>query len=76
MAERIGPDCILVEFGSGTSHKTRLLLDALNRPAVYIPIDISPTVLYESARDLRRRYRGLDVRPLAAAACRPLTLPL
>ncbi len=37
----VGPDCLLIEYGSGSSEKTRLLLDRLRQPAGYIPIDIS-----------------------------------
>src|ERR1700730_8158563 len=41
IAARLGPDCLLFEYGSGSSVKTRLLLDKLQRPAGYVPIDIS-----------------------------------
>jgi dimethylhistidine N-methyltransferase len=76
MAARIGPDAVLVEFGSGNSLKTRLLLDALERPRLYVPIDISPAVLAKSKLSLRERYPKLDVRPLAADYTRRLALPL
>src|SRR5947209_15512614 len=41
MAELLGPDCLLVEYGSGSSIKTRLLLDHLKRVAAYVPLDVS-----------------------------------
>src|SRR5262249_50910603 len=41
MAARLGDNCLLIEFGSGSSRKTRLLLDQLRDPAAYVPIDIS-----------------------------------
>src|SRR5687768_5470768 len=40
MAQHIGPDAALIELGSGTSKKTRLLLDELEAPAAYVPVDI------------------------------------
>ena len=49
MARLIGPACQLIEFGSGASRKVRLLLDALERPAVYAPVDISREFLREAA---------------------------
>src|SRR5438094_7006663 len=41
IAARIGPHCRLIELGSGASHKVRILLEALDRPAVYVAVDIS-----------------------------------
>jgi dimethylhistidine N-methyltransferase len=76
IAGLIGPRAVLVELGSGASVKTRVLLDALERPRVYVPIDISPSALMDSATELRSRYPELDVRPLAADYTRKLTLPL
>src|ERR1700723_3344973 len=40
MAGLLGPDCLLIEYGSGSSLKTRLLLDRLREPAGYVPIDV------------------------------------
>src|SRR5437016_511316 len=48
MADRIGPRCLLIEYGSGSSTKTRLLLDQLREPAGYVPIDISDAYLRRS----------------------------
>src|SRR5438445_13778812 len=41
MAELLGPDCLLVEYGSGSSVKTRLLLDRLKGVTAYVPLDVS-----------------------------------
>src|SRR3712207_3158684 len=41
LAARLGPQGLVIEYGSGSSSKTRLLLDALRQPAGYVPIDIS-----------------------------------
>jgi L-histidine N-alpha-methyltransferase len=76
IADSIGPGAILVEFGSGASLKTRLLLDALSSPHVYVPIDISTDMLMSSARALSARYPTLDVRPLSGDYMQELSLPL
>ena len=47
MAQLIGPQAALIEFGSGTSLKTRLLLDQLVAPAAYVPVDIAREHLIE-----------------------------
>jgi dimethylhistidine N-methyltransferase len=66
MVARISRDTLLVELGSGSSAKTRILLDRLNELAAYIPIDISADYLDLVAADLRILYPELDVRPVAA----------
>lgn len=76
LSDAIGPGAVLVEFGSGASLKTRLLLDALRSPRAYVPIDISTDMLLSSARALEARYPALDVRPLAGDYMRELELPL
>src|ERR1700689_2868625 len=50
MGAQIGPDAILVEYGSGSSVKTRYLLDALPDAAAYVPVDISREHLQQTAR--------------------------
>jgi L-histidine Nalpha-methyltransferase len=76
MAECLGAGAVLVEFGSGASLKTRLLLDALQRPLAYIPIDISEEMLLSSAQKLQETYPDLDVRPVCADYMSELELPL
>jgi L-histidine Nalpha-methyltransferase len=71
----IGPHCQLVEFGSGASLKVRILLDALDRPAAYVPIDISRQHLRASAGSLARDYPDLDVIALCADYTRTIPLP-
>jgi len=75
MADWIGRDAILIEYGNGTSRKTRLLLDALDRPAVYVPIDISPEPLAASAEGLRKTFPELEVLPLCADYSAPVAVP-
>ena len=75
IAARLGPDCLLVEYGSGSSLKTRILLDHLDRPAGYVPIDISRELLQQSAAALSASYEGLKVLPLCADYTGRLELP-
>ena len=75
MAQRIGPEACLVELGSGSSIKTRQLVAALDRPAAYIPVDISRDHLMHSAGGLSRRFPELEVTPLCADFLQPLWLP-
>jgi dimethylhistidine N-methyltransferase len=66
MAACLGPDCLLIEYGSGSSRKTRFLLDHMERPTGYIPIDLSREHLFQTARQLTASYPGLEVLPLCA----------
>ena len=66
MARALGPDVLLIEYGSGSSTKTEILLSALQRPAGYVPIDISRGHLLESAERIARRHPGLRVLPVCA----------
>jgi dimethylhistidine N-methyltransferase len=66
LAQLAGPGCALVEFGSGSSVKTRLLLDAMPELAAYVPIDISRQHLDATAAKLRRDYPWLRVEPVCA----------
>lgn len=66
IARVVGPGAALIELGSGASTKTRLLLDALERPASYVPVDISKPYLDAAAARLRREYPDLAVLPVIA----------
>ena len=66
MAERCGPRCLLVELGAGSLTKVRLLLDRLDRPAGFIPVDVSGEHLEAAASELREDYPDLEVRPVCA----------
>lgn len=63
---RVGPGCALIEFGSGSSVKSRLLIEALPKLALYAPIDISREHLDATAAQLRRDYPKLRVEPVCA----------
>jgi len=60
MAECCGQNCVLIEPGSGSSEKVRLLLDSL-KPAAYVPMDISADFLKQSAIQLAEEYPWLNV---------------
>jgi L-histidine Nalpha-methyltransferase len=75
MAAHIGPGAALIEFGSGTSLKTRLLLERLDAPAVYAPIDIAREHLLDAAGAIARDYPGLRVAPVCADFTAPFELP-
>lgn len=75
MAALAGPGAEIVEFGAGSLRKVRLLLQAFDAPARYLPIDISGEHLRDAAAVLRREFAGLDVQPLVADYTQQLTLP-
>ena len=76
MAAALGPHVRLVEYGSGSSSKTRILLDHLPCPAAYVPMDISREHLMRSAADLAAAYPYIEVLPVCADYTQPFTLPL
>lgn len=71
----IGPQARLVEYGSGAGEKIRMLLNELEQPAAYTPIDISREQLLESAQQLARDYPTLELLPVCADYATELTLP-
>jgi dimethylhistidine N-methyltransferase len=75
MAAEIGPRATLIELGSGSSLKTRLLIDALPDVAEYIPVDISGAHLHDAAARLARDFPDLRIIPLCADFTRGVHLP-
>lgn len=75
MGARLGPGCQVVELGSGSGIKTRLLLRHLPRPAAYVPVDISADHLRRSAKELAARFPEVEVQPVAADFTRPFEVP-
>lgn len=75
VAAAVGPRAHVVEYGSGSGRKTRRLLEALEDPVAYTPIEISRSALAESARRLDREFAGLEVLPVLADFTRPVPLP-
>lgn len=75
MARQIGPRAMLVEFGSGSSTKTTTLLDHLEDPVAYVPLDISEEHLLKTAERLRAAYPRLEILPVVADFTEPFALP-
>jgi L-histidine N-alpha-methyltransferase len=75
IAALIGPQASLIEYGSGSSRKTRVLLEHLNDQAVYVPVDISEEHLLESARQIRAEFSDLEVLPVVADFTKRFQLP-
>ncbi|WP_374406077.1 L-histidine N(alpha)-methyltransferase [Pelagerythrobacter sp.] len=73
-ADAIGPGRAVVEFGSGSSVKTPLLLEAIE-PAAYVPLDIAGDFLRAAAEDLSAKFPGLPVHPVEADFMREVALP-
>jgi dimethylhistidine N-methyltransferase len=74
MAQQLGPQSVLIEYGSGNSRKTHVLIEAL-APVAYVPIDIAGGQLSDSAARLSSAFPGLKVVAVCADYSRPLTLP-
>ena len=75
MAAASGAGVHLVEFGSGSGLKTRLLLRALRSPAAYSPVDISRTQLIRFATDVAAEFPELQVMPVCADYTQAVELP-
>lgn len=73
-ADLIGPGRAVVEFGSGSSVKTPLLLSAI-APGAYVPLDISGEFLRAAAADLSGKFPGLPVLPVEADFTKRVALP-
>lgn len=66
MVALIGEKALLIEYGSGTSLKTRILLDHLPQSAGYVPIDISKEHLMKAAIEIAKQYPDIEVLPVCA----------
>ena len=75
IAASLGTDLCVIEPGSGTSAKTRMLLESLEEPAAYVPVDVACEHLEAAAARLRRSYCGLRVHPICADFTEPFTVP-
>ena len=74
MARCLGPACIVIEYGTGSGRKTRILLAAV-RPVAYVPIDIARAQLDATAAEIAREFPGMQVVAVCADYMRPLSLP-
>lgn len=75
IAERIGKHAEIIEFGAGSLTKVRVLLDALDEPLRFLPIDISGEYLESAAEGLRLDFPDIDVEPIAGDYTKKLDLP-
>ncbi len=75
MARAIGPRVRLVELGAGSGRKTRMLLDALEDPAAYLPVEISQAALDGCAKRMRQAFPELEVLSVCADYTRKVALP-
>lgn len=75
MADCVGRDAVLVELGSGSSTKTPLLLQRLESPVAYVPIDISREHLLAAARRLTRAMPTITILPVVGDFTSELRLP-
>src|SRR5262245_37562991 len=75
IASQLGPGVELVGLGTGAGTKTRILIEALEDPAVYIPVDISKKQLRQSTALFRKTFRLLEILPVCADYLQPVVLP-
>lgn len=75
IADLVGPQASLIEYGSGSSMKTRILLENLRDLAVYVPVDISREHLLAAANSLASDFPDLEILPVAADFTQPFDLP-
>lgn len=75
IAEEIGSQAMLIEYGSGSSTKTPILLDNLSDLAAYVPIDISAEHLATAANRLHATYPTLEILPVTADYMQAIDLP-
>ena len=75
MGAQIGAGVMLVEFGSGSGTKTRILLDHLPDPVAYVPVDISGEHLRRTAGQFAEDFPQIEVLPVEADFTRPFALP-
>jgi dimethylhistidine N-methyltransferase len=75
MADAIGPEAMLIEYGTGSGLKTRRLLAAMQEPVAYVPVDIARDPLLSTAAALQAEFPALEVLPVCADFTRPFTTP-
>src|SRR5213595_3185431 len=75
IASQLGPNVELIGLGTGAGTKTRILIEALEKPAVYVPVDISEKQLRQSAALFHEIFPDLEILPVAADYLQPVVLP-
>jgi L-histidine Nalpha-methyltransferase len=75
IASQLGPNLELIGLGTGAGTKTRILIEALENPAVYIPVDISQKQLRQSTGLFQKIFPDLEILPVCADYLQPVVLP-
>lgn len=75
IADFLGDKVLLIEPGSGSSSKTKILLGNMNNICCYIPMDISGEYLNKVAEQLRNEFPNISIHPLSADYTKPFQLP-
>jgi dimethylhistidine N-methyltransferase len=75
IASQLGPNIELIGLGTGAGTKTRILIEALERPAAYIPVDISEKQLRKSTALFGKILPDLEILPVCADYLQPVVLP-
>src|ERR1039458_7579445 len=75
IAQLVPAGAVLVEFGSGSSKKARIMLRALPKLVAYVPVDICGEMIEQEATELRPDFPGLKVLPVTADITKGFTLP-
>ena len=75
IAVQLGANIQLIGLGTGAGTKTRILIEALQNPAVYIPVDISEKQLRQSTNLFQKIFPDLEILPVCADYLQPVVLP-
>jgi dimethylhistidine N-methyltransferase len=75
MTKRLGPKVRLIELGSGASTKTPLLIEQLDSPVCYVPVEISKSALTEACERIAARFPELPLQPVVADYTKRFDLP-
>ena len=75
IAAQLGPNIELIGLGTGAGTKTRILIEGLEKPAVYVPIDISEKQLRKSSMRFQKIFPNLEILPVCADYLQPVVLP-
>ncbi|MBO0696047.1 MAG: L-histidine N(alpha)-methyltransferase [Verrucomicrobia bacterium] len=75
IASQLGPNIELIGLGTGAGTKTRILIEALNKPAVYVPVDISEKQLRKSTALFQKIFPNLEILPVCADYLQPVVIP-
>jgi dimethylhistidine N-methyltransferase len=75
ISAKLGPNCMVIEYGTGSGVKTGLLLESLVDPVAYVPVDISREALMQSVEALAERFTDLELMPICADFTQEIEIP-